>query len=220
VIEQRTVVGVGGVDIPIDRFEPQSGARGAAIMVLHGSGGLRNGVGRFREYAKPVTAAGVSVYVPHYFERTGTNWSDPATSRRNFPVWLEAVGAALAHVTEQPKVDPNRVGVVGFSLGAFLALSLAAIDDRVSAVVDYFGGLPDEVATRARRFPPTLVLHGEADEIVPVSEAHKLRTFLEARGVPHEIKLYPREGHAFSMLAALDAGRRTLAFLARHLATS
>ena len=34
--------------------------------------------------------------------------------------------------------------MLGFSLGAYLAVSAAAIDSRVQAVVEFFGGLPKE----------------------------------------------------------------------------
>ena len=102
-------------------------------------------------------------------------------------------------------------------LGAFIGLSVAAHDPRVRAVVDFFGGLPDEIAASSTRLAPTLILHGDADAIVPVSEAHKLRAALEARAVPHEIRIYPGEGHIFSPLAAIDAAGRTMTFLSRHL---
>ena len=67
---------------------------------------------------------------------------------------------------------------------------------------------------------PTLILHGEDDRIVPVSEARKLQQALEARGVAHEVRIYPNEGHVLSPLAGLDAARRTMLFLARHLAAN
>src|SRR5262249_11136508 len=50
--------------------------------------------------------------------------------------------------------------------------------------------------TYARRITtPTLVLHGEQDPCVPVSQAYALYRALQERGVPAELAVYPREGH-------------------------
>ena len=40
---------------------------------------------------------------------------------------------------------------------------------------------------------------------------------LKARGTPHEIMIYPDQGHGFFGTAQMDAGARILAFLQRHL---
>lgn len=47
----------------------------------------------------------------------------------------------------------------------------------------------------ARVTTPTLILHGEKDECVPVSQAYTFHRALNERGVPTELVIYPREGH-------------------------
>jgi dipeptidyl aminopeptidase/acylaminoacyl peptidase len=42
---------------------------------------------------------------------------------------------------------------------------------------------------------PTLVLHGEADESVPVNQSYAFYRALRERGVPAELAIYPGEGH-------------------------
>src|SRR5262249_11275887 len=42
---------------------------------------------------------------------------------------------------------------------------------------------------------PTLVLHGEQDPSVPVSQAYAFYRALREHGVPAELAVYPREGH-------------------------
>jgi carboxymethylenebutenolidase len=68
-----------------------------------------------------------------------------------------------------------------------------------------------------QRMPPVLILHGEDDRVVPVSEATKLQQLLERAGTPYEIKLYPGAGHGFNGLQLMDAGRRTVQFLNKYL---
>jgi carboxymethylenebutenolidase len=106
---------------------------------------------------------------------------------------------------------------MGISLGASLALAAAAEDARIRALVDYFGPVPEGLAAHARRLPPMLILHGEADPIVPVSHARTLESLLKRLGVPHETAIYPGQGHGFYGAAQADAGRRVGRFLARHL---
>jgi len=164
---------------------------------------------------------GFAVFVPHYFERTGTHGvADKQTAVRYFPLWGKTIWDAISHLQELPRVDPQNIGLVGFSLGAYLALSVAAVDSRVKAVVEFFGGFPKEMKLFMRRLCPTLILHGENDATVPVSEAYHLQELLEKESIPHEVQIYPGVGHGFTGEIWEDAGRRTLAFLQKYLATN
>lgn len=110
-----------------------------------------------------------------------------------------------------------RLGIVGTSLGGALAVTVAADDRRVKAVVNYFGFLPEAVRENARRLPPMLVLHGARDVIVPVANAYALEALLIRLGAPHEVHVYADQAHGFHGAAQLDAAQRTAAFLNRHL---
>jgi carboxymethylenebutenolidase len=105
-------------------------------------------------------------------------------------------------------------------LGAYLALSASAIDSRIQAVVEFFGGMPKEMRLFARRLCPVLILHGEQDKTVPVEEAYRLQQLLEKKQIAYEMQIYPGVGHGFTGEDRRDAGLRTLAFLERHLAAN
>ncbi len=68
-----------------------------------------------------------------------------------------------------------------------------------------------------RRLPPTLILHGDADTVVPVDEAYSLQKALEERKVPYELEIFPGEGHDFSAETRARADARTLAFFQKYL---
>jgi dienelactone hydrolase len=206
----------GGRSIALDAFLPESnGHRYPAVIGLHGSGG---GYATMSDPATMLAARGFAVYVLHYFDRTGTTGvADKQTAIRHFPVWGKTLWDAISHVARQPKVDEERIGLLGFSLGAYLALSVASVDTRVKAVVDFFGGFPKEMKFFMRRLCPTLILHGDADSTVPVEEAHHLQQMLEKRDIPHELQIYPGVGHSFQGEIWDDARRRTLAFLQKYL---
>ena len=169
--------------------------------------------------ASRLATQGFAVYVLHYFDRTATTEIDGLqTIFRHFPVWMKTLWDAVSFVARQPQVDPGRIGLLGFSLGAYLALSDAAIDSRIQAVVEFFGGMPKEMKLFTRRLCPVLILHGEQDKTVPVEEAYHLRQILEKKQIAYEMQIYPDVGHGFSGEIWRDAGLRTVAFLERHLA--
>src|SRR5437868_5304455 len=151
----------------MDCFLPQVAGRSLpAVIGLHGSGGAYE---RMSEPAIALAEQGFAVYVVRYFERTGTSSAeDRQVIFRHFMVWAKTVWDAVGVVAKQPSVDAERIGLLGFSLGAYLALSVAAVDSRIRAVVEFFGGLPKEVKFFMRRLCPVLILHGDADMVVPV----------------------------------------------------
>lgn len=65
--------------------------------------------------------------------------------------------------------------------------------------------------------PPILTLHGDADKIVPVEQAHLLDAILKEAGVPHELVILKDQGHGFQGEAAQTADKAMWDFLAKHL---
>ncbi len=204
----------GGKTIATDCFIPESTTPRPAILGLHGSGG---GHDTFGETARPLAQLGFNVYVPHYFDRTGTTEAQMPQMFLNFPLWMKTLWDTVSLIANQPTVDPQKIGAFGFSLGAYLALSLGGIDPRIKAVAEYFGGLPREIRPFLRQLPPTLILHGDADTVVPVAEAYSLQKALEERNVPYEIEIYPNEGHHFTPETRARADARTQAFFKKYL---
>ena len=185
-----------------------------AVIALHGAGGNVSGMER---YASVLAAEGFAVYLLHYFDRTGTEPADLQSMKRNFPLWMKTLWDAISFIETQPQVNHERIGLLGFSLGAYLSLANSAIDPRVKAVVEFFGGMPKEMRLFMRRLCPVLILHGEADPTVPVEEAYQLQKLLEKKGIAYEIKIYPSAGHGFESEIWRDAGLRSLCFLQKGL---
>lgn len=209
----------GGKTIAIDCFipgstSPESKMPRPAILALHGSGG---GHDTLAETARPLAELGFAVYVPHYFDRTGTTEAQMPEMFLNFPLWMKTLWDTVSLIANQPAVDPQKIGALGFSLGAYLALSLGGIDKRIRAVAEYFGGLPREIRPFLRQLPPTLILHGDADPVVPVAEAYSLQKALEERKVPYEIEIFLGETHHFTAATRAVADARMQAFFGKYL---
>jgi carboxymethylenebutenolidase len=206
----------GNKPIRLDAYLSDATGKLPTVLALYGSGG---GLAGMNEPATMLAEQGFAVFVLYYFDRTGTTYvTDKQTIFRNFPAWGKTVWDAVSHIEQHPQVDPDRIGLLGFSLGAYLALSVASVDPRVKAVVEFFGGLPKEMRIFMRRLCPVLILHGEADLTVPVQEAYDLQNLWEKKGIRYEIKIYPGAGHSFEDSVWRDAGLRTAQFLKKYLA--
>lgn len=205
----------GNKQIRIDRFLPLAEKHFPAVIALHGSGGMRESFSD--QPARMLAASGYAVFLLHYFERTDTSYATQPTILENFVPWMETISDAMTYVGTLSQVQKDRVGLIGFSLGGYLALSVGSRDPRVKAVVEFCGGLPEELAAQCAQMPPTLILHGEVDNIVPVAEAHKVEALLKKTNSAYEMKIYPAVGHFFSGLTMVDAAQKTLAFLKKHL---
>jgi dienelactone hydrolase len=82
-----------------------------AVVVLHGSGGI-DGRGEF--HAKALNAAGIATLEVFMF--TGGN-RPRGGSRSNFTHMY----GALNYLANRPDIDPQRIGVMGFSWGGGLS---------------------------------------------------------------------------------------------------
>jgi carboxymethylenebutenolidase len=235
----------GGKRITVWRFEPADDGKHPAVLLLCGLDSMESQQKVFADVAKRYAAKGYVVLLVNYFNRTDTRdvhvkavlarfklWLEetPASPENSdlaglFQAWTAVVRDAVAHARTLPNVDGQRIGPVGFSLGAFLAMAAAAQEDlQIGAVVEFFGGLPRTLRPGVKTLPPVLIIHGDRDAVVPVAEAHQLAGLLAARKLPHEVQIYPGVGHVFAnasgglnWAAALDAEGRTGAFLEKYL---
>jgi dipeptidyl aminopeptidase/acylaminoacyl peptidase len=88
-------------------------------------------------------------------------------------------------------------------------------------LIDLWGSPAKDLllADIAPSFPPTLIMHGTADELVPFSQSEDLAAVLKAKGIEH--RLYPISGAAHTPTADMDRlVEETAAFLFRALPAS
>jgi carboxymethylenebutenolidase len=210
----------GGEKITVERYQPAAAGKHPAILLLPAIDGLDKAHGDlYRRAARRYANKGYVVLLVNYFDRTPATPDERKALRESFfrrargtatPAeekaveahfrdWTGAVADATRYARNLPNVDDRRVGVVGFSLGAYLALASAADKElQLCAVVELFGGLPPSLRDKAKDLPPTLILHGAADAVVPVREAFTLRRLMREAKRVCEFKVYPEAGHVFS----------------------
>ena len=135
--------------------------------------------------------------------------------------------AFLDAALEDPRLDADRVGVMGGSYGGYLTTVLIGRTNRFAAAVSerafldpvsfagssdigwsfpeqYLGTDPARIAAQsaltgaAGITTPTLVIHSEEDWRCPLEQGARLYVELKRRGVPSELLLFPGEGHELS----------------------
>lgn len=94
-------------------------------------------------------------------------------------------------------IDPHRVGMIGFSSGAYLAADLAIgpMATRPDFVALIYGGLRTPVPANA---PPAFIA-GAADDEYQTNDPLLLFSAWRQAGAPAEMHVYERGGHGFSL---------------------
>jgi pimeloyl-ACP methyl ester carboxylesterase len=197
-----------------------AGVGSPALVVMHGWGGNAE---MMLPLARPLHAAGYSLLL---LDARCHGQSD-GDSFASLPRFAEDIEAGLAWLAVQPELDPQRLGIVGHSVGAGAALLAASRRDDVRAVVSLaafahpasmmrrwlkslhipfwplgayilayvqrvIGHRFDAIApcnTIARVACPVLIVHGLADETVPVTEAQQIHAARNSDAV--ELLLVP-----------------------------
>ena len=116
------------------------------------------------------------------------------------PHAVEDGARAMAIVRARAKewrIDPRRVGLLGFSSGAFLATDLAIGDkaSRPDFVSLIYGGLRTPVPADAS---PAFIAAAADDEYMPKDAALLYAAWRQA-GVPAELHIYEHGGHGFTL---------------------
>ncbi len=115
----------------------------------------------------------------------------------------DGLGALLDHLEGTLRIDRSREYLTGLSMGAFGAWELAmATPERFAAVLAISGGANPVEICRLRGVPVWIV-HGDEDDVIPVSWSKTLAQRLQACQGNVRLTIYPGVGH--------DAWSRTYA---------
>jgi phospholipase/carboxylesterase len=108
----------------------------------------------------------------------------------------------------------DRLALVGFSQGTMLALYVGPRRERqLAGVVGYSGALIDPSAEGLRTRPPILLVHGDADPMVPIAAFHAARDGLQRLDFDVAAHVSAGLGHSIDMPGLALGGR----FLTRVL---
>lgn len=113
--------------------------------------------------------------------------------------WSGAVGAnVLKTIKDLMKglpVDPDRVYLVGYSMGGFGTFELINLEPKLFAAgVPVAGGASAGIARNLRRIP-LWIFHGAKDDVVPPEGSRAMAKALEKLHAPVKYTEFPGEGH-------------------------
>ncbi len=193
---------LGDAAVPAILLLPDSASAPAALL-LHGYTShkemMSDSVGRA---LMDVGVASLAVDLPMHGERSagGGPSIQPLELMRNWKLALAECVIGLRYLGARPEIDRERLSIVGYSLGSFLGVTVAARDRSVRAIVLAAGGdLPADMPfggmVRAVIDPvaavgkldgtPLLMVHGRGDRTVTPEQARRL---FDAAREPKEIR--------------------------------
>ncbi|MGV6846754.1 MAG: alpha/beta hydrolase [Marinibacterium sp.] len=179
------------------RIEPVSGQTRSVVVFLHGYGangddllGLAQPLGEhlpdtlFVAPDAPETCPGA----PGGLQWFPIPWID-GSSEEEAARGLEAAAADLNAFLDALMVDedvlPEQVALFGFSQGTMMSLYVAPRrEDPLAGIVAFSGRLlaGETLAEEAVSRPPILLIHGDADDLVPVQSLPEAAEALQAAG--------------------------------------
>lgn len=219
-IAGKPLVRLGNVSVPTLTVYPAKGTpNGAAVVVFPGGGYQILAIDlEGTEVCDWLNNAGIACLLVKYrVPNTGPYPKSPAALEDA----QRAVSLTRAHAAEW-HIDPNKIGVLGFSAGGHLAAAISThydkrlytpIDatDQVScrpdfAVVVYPGYLADEASNfldkldlhPTEKTPPTFIVQAE-DDPVHVENSTAWFLALKKAKVPAELHVYSEGGHGYGL---------------------
>lgn len=179
------------------RKEPISGETRSIVVFLHGYGangpdllGLADPLSEhlpdtlFVAPDAPETVPGM----PNAFQWFPIPWIDGSSeeeAERGLLAASDDLNAFLDALMVDEDVLPEQVVLFGFSQGTMMALHVAPRrEDEVAGIVAFSGRLlrPEMLVDEAVSFPPILLVHGDADEVVPAQSLPEAAEALQSAG--------------------------------------
>ena len=235
-VESTDIVRISKVQIPqLEVYLPnKKGATGQAVIICPGGGYARLAYDwEGTDIAKLLNAHGIAAFVLKY------RLPDSLSSTNPDQVPLIDAKQAMRIVRTQAQawnINPNKIGIMGFSAGGHLAATLSthfdqdtkpnfsiliypviSMDKKIAHMgsrVNLIGVSPKEEMINlysnelhiSQQTPPTFILHATDDNVVPVENSLLYYEGLKKNGIPAALHIFTTGGHGF----ALALGKGTL----------
>lgn len=177
-----------------------------AVVLVHGSGGVGFNIGM---WVGELNKAGFATFVIDSF--TGRGIANTITDQAQLSSYamMNDAFAALAVLARHPRVDPNKIAVMGFSKGAIPAIyasmdrfqqAYAPEGARFAAYIGFYAPCNTAMIGDEKVSPkPIRLYHGIADDWVPIGPCRDYVARLKNAGANIDLVEYPGAYHAFDV---------------------
>jgi dienelactone hydrolase len=134
---------------------PNAGGKESVMIVLHGTGGSKDGVVSWLEEFARKGVTGIAIDARYHGGRSGgakgsaayvaaitKAWKTPAGQPHEYPFYYDTIWdlwRLLDVLEKSPDVDPKRIGMLGISMGGIQTWLAASVDDRVAVAAPLIG---------------------------------------------------------------------------------
>jgi polyhydroxybutyrate depolymerase len=194
-----------GLDAPPDTTTPSP-----LLVVLHGQGGSGLEIAQDLDLRPLVATRNFWLAMPDgTFNRAGVATWNAGTV--DLPPYDRIYLAALIdEVAAKHAVDPKRVYVVGYSIGAFMAHRLACdVSPKLAAIMSFAGAVTSVASSCATTSPVSVVeLHGDHDDVITYDGGPFVNGVQSSPSAHDTVATWARNdactGHLLSTGVALD----------------
>ncbi len=192
----------GPMVIPADGSKPEQ-----VVLLLHGVGSDGDDLINLATYFGKVLPKAIFIApnAPFRFDGgpMGHQWfslADPSNEKKLEGVQMSApiLNALINHLLAELGLDESKMALVGFSQGAMMALHVGLRRVKpLAGIIGYSGALVggEKLADEIKSKPPVLLMHGDADPVVPPDMMHHAEDTMKAAGVPVAAYLCPGLAH-------------------------
>lgn len=191
-------------------FPEEKKDRYPAIIIVHTISGYRDANEGYA--AAELRKSGFATLTYDSFAARGTTGKTMSATPGYLPAGVADAYAALRLLTSQPRIDADRIAIVGFSFGGEVAhmtafeLLRSALNPgpgRFAAHVAFYpaGNLGVIADHGAYTGAPVLMLLGDKDDNLPVAKIESYLAYARAAGNPAPIEAvtYPGAYHAWTV---------------------
>lgn len=116
------------------------------------------------------------------------------------------IDAAIAKLKTYGVVDSANIAAIGYCFGGGILLNTARLGDELKGVVSFHGTLLGTPARKDLLKTKLLVLHGNDDKFVPLTDVAKFKKQMDSIGASYTVIGYDGATHAFTNPASTATG--------------
>ena len=175
-----------------------------AVIFAHASGGINTGIDR---WAQELNSIGVAVFLVDSFSGRGMSSVPPDPSNDSVMWMIVDAYRALGMLAQHPRIDPQRIAIMGWSTGGPVALyssmerlwrSYGPPNVQFAAHIGFYGSCAvvyrDEEKVTGK---PIRVFHGTADDLELIEPCRAYVARLKKAGADVALNEYPGVQHAY-----------------------